>query len=107
MSDILSRFVSENTVIVAAVDFSHGLKVNDALQNDEKTVDMILKKDYEGLLSLGDDYMDSPESLVLLLKTLEKIGRGQDVKIIHHSNSAELLNDIHSETTTYFSIRYY
>lgn len=106
LSRNLSDVIDENTVIVAAVDFSHGLKVNDAYENDSETLKMIKGFNYLELLSLSNEYLDSSSAIVLLLITMKERGY-TNLEVLVHTNSAELSGDGFAETTSYFSIAFY
>ena len=78
----------------------------DARRNDLKTLRIIENFDYQSLFGLGNDYLDSPASLALLLLLMEKSGHTH-FEVWQHTNSGELLNDEFSEVTSYFSIAFY
>ena len=86
LADLLLQHTGDRDVFVASVDFSHYLKGRDAAKRDEVTLDAIKGKDYSRLLMMGDEYLDSPSSIVTLLKVMEKSGSGS-MEVIHNSNS--------------------
>lgn len=92
-----------HTAIVAAVDFSHYLTSQEAQTKDEITLQLIKERNYQALINLDDSHLDSPASIILLLQTLEQTGDYQP-QILHHTNSAQILNDYTTATTSYFSI---
>ena len=102
----LSDVIDKETVVVVAVDFSHGLKVNDAYGNDSETLEMIKEFNYPELLPLGNEYLDSPPAIALLLAIMEERGH-IDLEILAHTSSAELYGNTFAETTSYFSIAFY
>ncbi|MGI6703019.1 MAG: AmmeMemoRadiSam system protein B [Clostridia bacterium] len=106
LADLLLQHTGDRDVFVASVDFSHYLKGRDAAKRDEVTLDAIKGKDYSRLLMMGDEYLDSPSSIVTLLKVMEKSGSGS-MEVIHNSNSALLLGRDIEETTSYFTLIYY
>ena len=67
LADIASK---PDTVIVASVDFSHYLNAKEADVKDLETRKLIEKEDYPNILNLNSDYLDSPGSLVVLMKNL-------------------------------------
>lgn len=102
----LVKIVNENTLVLASVDFSHYLKAEDARQNDIKTIKIIRNFDYLKLFGLGNDYLDSPPAMALLLKTMSKMGKTNQ-ELLYHTNSAELANDPFVETTSYVSMIFF
>ncbi len=107
--NILSGLVDENTVVIAAVDFSHYLNKQRADFNDGSTMKFLEELDYQSILNLGNnfnDYLDSPVVIGLLLKWLAKMDYN-NYKLIDHTNSADQDNRTDIPTTSYFEIIYY
>lgn len=102
----IAGMADEDTVIVAAVDFSHYLTGGQAKKKDEVTLKIMQDFDYPKLYPLNNDYMDSPPSIGILLKVMQKLG-STNSKILFHTNSGELQKNSGIETTSYFSITYY
>lgn len=94
---------NKETIIVASVDFSHYLSSLEAELMDGQSLEAIKKKDYQMLKGFGSEHMDSPESLILLLKVAEKSGIDL-MDILDHANSGEMLADPSSLVTSYYSI---
>lgn len=93
----------DSVAIVASVDFSHYLKSFEAERNDKVSLQAIEDRNYGKLLSFNNDYVDSPQSLVIFLKTLDRLGVG-NLKVLHNTNSGKLIGENLSETTSYFGI---
>lgn len=106
LADFLSAYISEDTVLVAAVDFSHYLNNPGAKKKDAITLTLMQQRRYREILSLNNHYLDSPAAMVTLLKTMDKIGAGQ-TEVLHQTNSGELQANDSIETTSYFSIVFY
>lgn len=106
LAEALKNFYSEEKLIIASVDFSHYLNSEQAKSKDEVTLKYMQTFDYEKLLNLSSDYIDSPPSIVGLLMTMQKI-RKTKMKVIENTNSGEILNDQSIPSTSYFSIIYY
>lgn len=102
----LKDFMSEATVLVAPVDFSHYLTNDQAKEKDKVTLEVIENYDYRQLFTLNNDYLDSPPSIAALLMVMQKLGTTK-MDLLHHTNSGELQKDNYIETTSYFSIIYY
>jgi AmmeMemoRadiSam system protein B len=105
VSDTLSQLLkrNENSVILVSTDFSHYLNVSEANEKDGETLNSIKMRDYSKIVSYGNDNIDSPASLVLLMKSIEKLG-DFEINVLNHSNSGILMNKPDSQTTSYFSI---
>lgn len=106
LSEALSELVSDTIVIVASVDFSHYLTSPNAKVKDSVTLDLIKEFNYDRLLFLNSEYLDSPPSIVTLLMTMEYID-STEIKILHHTDSGEMQKDDSIETTSYYSIVFY
>jgi len=106
LSNKLKRYVSQDTIIVAAVDFSHYLTNRQAQEKDKITIEAIKTLIYDKLLSLNNDYLDSPSSIATILMTMQTLSSTQ-MKILYHTNSGEMQKNDSIETTSYFSIIYY
>lgn len=104
-ADYLISSVSKDTVFIASVDFSHYLTMEEAWQKDEDTLKAIKNKEYDYLLSLNSEYLDSPASIVLLLKIMEKKDKN-NMTILKHTNSGEILKSEAAPVTSYFEIAF-
>ena len=101
----LAPMIDDSTVIVASVDFSHYLSVPESFEKDEETIKAIESNNFEQILSMNSDYMDSPESIVILgqlMKTNEKTP-----KVLNHSNAGEITGNFSVPTTSYFELAFY
>ncbi|XOU94677.1 MAG: AmmeMemoRadiSam system protein B [Candidatus Kerfeldbacteria bacterium] len=106
---IIDDYIDDETVVVAAVDFSHYLTKAQASINDEKTKNYLENLDYQSILNLGgnfNDYLDSPAVIGLLLKWLDNKGYINS-QFLSHVNSADEANDPNIQTTSYFELIYY
>lgn len=100
----LSGIVSTDVVVIAPVDMSHYLSNEEANLNDAVTMEILKNREYERLSRLDNDYTDSPKTLEILLKTVESSTGNVLMESVGHSNSAEILNTKHIQTTSYFEI---
>lgn len=96
--------LDDSVAIVASVDFSHYLTNAEAECNDKISLQAIENRDYDKLLSFNNDYVDSPQSLVIFLKTLDLLN-AKNLQVLHNTNSGKMIKDDSiSETTSYFGI---
>lgn len=93
--------IQGHNLIIASIDFSHYLPSNKAEENDIESLAMIKNKDYESILKLNSDFMDSPPSLVTSLLYFEKKGM-TEIRILDNTNSGRRGNP-YAPTTSYFS----
>ncbi|HNZ84380.1 MAG TPA: AmmeMemoRadiSam system protein B [Candidatus Woesebacteria bacterium] len=104
--DNIYQNFTDDTLLICSVDFSHYRTFPEAQKFDNKTIGLILNKDYSQITQLNNDYIDSPKSLIIFLKTLDKLNKNK-ITILNHSNSAIILNDPHlSSTTSYFELAF-
>lgn len=106
LADALEKHVSTNTVLIAAVDFSHYLPNQQAQEKDAKTLLAINSFDYRTLLSFNNDYLDGSRSIAVLLQTMQHLGTTK-FEILHHTNSGELQKNDAIETTSYLVATYH
>ena len=71
-------------IIIASVDFSHNLPLEEAERRDEKSASVIEKFDFD---SFSDLELDSPASIYTLLYLLQSKG-ADDLLFSERSNSA-------------------
>lgn len=103
LSDKLANYIKDpNTILIAAVDFSHYQTSNEAKERNKQTLKAIEDFDYPSLMSFDNSNCDSPPSIVVLLKSMQKIGK-TNVNVLFDTNSGEILNET-SNVTSYFSI---
>jgi len=93
--------LSNKIVLLASVDFSHGLSQPEAIKRDAVTGQFIRAFNYPELLRLSSEYVDSPVSLVIALKHLESLGA--QPSFLAHTDSS-LFNHSTTEVTSYFLI---
>ncbi|MFZ6036355.1 MAG: AmmeMemoRadiSam system protein B [Patescibacteria group bacterium] len=106
---LLDQHFDDQTVVVAAVDFSHYLSVPEAEAHDHVTRAALETLDYQTILSFGarfNDYLDSPPSIALLLFWLSQRGI-TGYTVLHHANSGILAGTTAAPTTSYFEMVYY
>ncbi len=94
------------TLFIASVDFSHYLNLEDAQKKDLISMEAIKNKDINKLMSFTNDNLDSPISVVTLLKMMDKLGAAGDT-VLNHSNSELILKKKIEETTSYITYLFY
>lgn len=105
LAAFLAPLLSEDTLLVASVDFSHYLTRAQAEANDAVTLKAIQDFDLEALLAMGPDHVDSPASLgVLMLAMRELDAEGPTVEA--NTNSGRLVGSDVAGTTSYFTLSY-
>lgn len=106
LSQSLHALQQPKTVVVAAVDFSHYLSSDQAKQKDKETWQIISDYQYERLMRLTNQHVDSPASIALLLKLMQLAGSTQ-VELLANTNSGELTGEVNAPTTSYFTALYH
>lgn len=106
LSHLLTQYVGKKSVIVASVDFSHYLTMEEAQVKDRETLKAIQASDYELLFNMGNDHLDSPASIGILLQAMKGLG-AENLTVLHHSNSGIVLGRYVEETTSYFTLVYH
>lgn len=102
----IAPLIDKDTILLASIDFSHYLPAEMAAKNDETTWKLIQEKNYSRILALNNnDYLDTPPSLVAILKTMEQIG-AKNTKQLYHNNSGFIMRDMTMPTTSYFMLSF-
>jgi AmmeMemoRadiSam system protein B len=96
----LTPLMDETTAIVAAVDFSHGLPAGVARQRDGETLALLRASDWAPLLRWGNEHLDSPASVAVLMETMSRLGAAR-FEMRANSNSSEITGDLTSPVTSY------
>lgn len=102
-SKLLADQLSDQTMLIASVDFSHYLAGNVAEQKDKETLAAIQSYDYATLGRFQSDHMDSPPSIIALLRAMQTTG-ADDIRLLQHTNSSKLQNIDYNSTTSYFTL---
>ncbi|GAG64359.1 unnamed protein product [marine sediment metagenome] len=102
----ISVYDLSDCIFIASVDFSHYLNKQQADVNDAKTVDIIYDFNYQKLLSLSNDYLDSPGSIVTVLKIMKEIDK-TNIEILHHKNLQDLTTEDVNQTSSYYTLVFY
>jgi AmmeMemoRadiSam system protein B len=96
---------NKKIIILASVDFSHYLTNFEAKEKNIESLRAIEKRSYDELFSFGNDHMDSPASVALVLKTMDAINANK-MTVLHDTNSGEMLGDNFSQITSYLSLSF-
>lgn len=91
---------SPNTVLLASIDFSHYLPLDQANLKDQVTQNLVDTKNYSSIKNLSSDYLDSPGSLITYLKLIDKLGCASPA-LTYHQNSGELEHQPLAPSTSY------
>ncbi|HOJ09208.1 MAG TPA: AmmeMemoRadiSam system protein B [Clostridiales bacterium] len=97
---------NKKSTIIASVDFSHYLPLEEARQMDEISIKAIENRDINIIQHFNNDYMDSPPSIIALLSAMNASG-AEHMKMLDHSNSDEIAGARSSETTSYFTVVFF
>lgn len=97
---------AEETLFIASIDFSHYLELNKADIMDKISIEAIQNEDIKKIMSFTNDNLDSPASLVTILKLMDKLGV-QNKSVLNRSNSELILKKRVKETTSYITYLFY
>ena len=101
----LAAQLDGDTVLVAAVDFSHDLVHSEAARNNTVTLDALRARDGAALFALDNRFLDSPESISVLMEAMSLSDAGPFV-LTADTSSAALRGDELAPTTSYL-VGYY
>jgi MEMO1 family protein len=104
----ISRWLTENlnndALVVLSSDFSHYLEKSDAEKKDLLTKELIEKRSISKIAQLGNDNVDCPIGLAMILMYAEK--KNLKTEITGHLNSYDLTPEKPAETTSYYAISF-
>ena len=104
LADFIYQRADDETLVIGSLDFSHYLSSLQAEKNDKITEQAIKDFNYEKIFSLDDDFVDSPVSLVTVLKTAGLL-KATRPEFVGHENSASLTNTTGVlSSTSYFTV---
>jgi len=104
LSEILTDFAGRRkTLMIASIDFSHGLSSQDALSRDERTWFLIQSGDAAGILRLGNEYLDAPPTLGTLVMAMSR-QTNAPAQLVGHAEASSFLGHPIEETTSYLSV---
>ena len=107
LAEALAQYAKEDgTVIIGSIDFSHYLTAEEAYKNDDVTIQAISDYNYKFFENFDSDYIDSPPTIMTVMKTMELIG-SKNIFELGHTNSADIMGTEINETTSYFSLLWY
>ncbi len=105
LEKLADMLMLDHTVYIASVDFSHYLKSMEADVNDKKTLELIKNREYENILRLGNDFIDSPQVVVLFLMIMDRL-EVSNMDVLSHTNSGYLTGNFDGSTTSYFVLAF-
>lgn len=105
MSQILSNFSDKKgkNLFIASLDFSHYLSNKEAKIRNKETLKAMQSYDYTSIRSFDDKNVDSPETLEIFLRTMEKTGFNK-LHVLYDTDSGVLTGKPFEQTTSYFGI---
>lgn len=95
---------SENTLLLASIDFSHYLSFRDASLHDVETFSSISDMDFEKISRYNNDNLDSPETLIAFLTYVDSLDCQKH--LLENKNSAQYVKPDDEGTTSYFTMVY-
>ncbi len=100
LAAVLAPLLDSRTTLVAAVDFSHYLSAAEARQRDTETVTVLHSLDSSRILSFGDEHLDSPAAIAVLMASMRLRGN-TEFELRENSNSSELGGSTQAPVTSY------
>lgn len=107
LGEKLAELVDEKTIFVGSIDFSHYLSSEDSKRKDQETLQAIRAKDYSQIASFGDDHVDSPPSLLVVLSFLEKRAVNYSWEVIRQTDAGSILGRPNAPGTSHFELIFF
>ncbi|HNX14734.1 MAG TPA: AmmeMemoRadiSam system protein B [Oscillospiraceae bacterium] len=98
-----TAFSEPDVIIVASIDFSHGLYTQDEQVNRAKMEEYIKSFDSSAIMGLDETYLDAPVVLAAILELLKDCS----VDIAASTNAAEVLGMEIQDATGYLTVVFY
>lgn len=106
LDELRPVFADERTIIIASIDFSHNLSASQAWEKDSTLLALVRERSVEEIFSLGDEYLDCPACLAMILGLVGD--GGSEPELLFHDNSAHfLLAGEGGATTSYLVLRWF
>ena len=102
LAEIVGRALEPGVIVISAVDFSHYLLAQEAVEMDKETILAIKSHDYGKLISFGNEHLDSPTSIILLDKLMGNLGADK-FNVLINSNSFEITGKSNQATSYLFA----
>lgn len=96
----------DETLFIASVDFSHYLSLEEAKKMDSISIEAIENNNINKIMSFTNDNLDSPISIIAMLKIMDKANINTKI-LLNHSNSEIILRKNLEETTSYVTFLFY
>ncbi len=93
-------------IIIGSIDFSHYLTPEMSEKMDAATLKAIEAFDLKTISHMGNDYMDSPPSLMTFLSAAKAEGSDK-MEITGHTDATKVAGEYSDSTTSYFTLLYY
>jgi len=103
LGEKLAGLIDDDTIVLASVDFSHYLTSDEAEKKDQETISALKAGNMGRIFTMNDDYLDSPASIGVLFKTMNKLEMN-DFTVLNHTNSGVLLGNKNIATTSYITL---
>ena len=100
LASVLAPLLDSRTTLVAAVDFYHYLSAAEASQRDGETLEALHSLDSSRILSFGDEHLDSPAALAVLMETM-RLQDSTEFELRENTNSSELGGPAQAPVTSY------
>ena len=100
LANLLADMMSERTVLLASVDFSHYLPAEIARSRDGETITALENFNTATILGFDNDHLDSAPSMATLVETMRLIG-ATSFDLRDNTNSADLGGPPNEPVTSY------
>ena len=91
-----------STVIIASIDFSHGLPSKEEPARRAKILEYVEAYDWRAVLPLDETYLDAPVVLAALLRMMEG-----EITVFDSANAADLLGHDVPDATGYLTVAFH
>lgn len=102
----LKKYSDQQTLYLVSSDFSHYLLPSVASKKDEETLTLIKSFQVDRIRRLGNDHLDSPASLVILMRLMQESATTSLI-VYDHTDASKIANTPYSPTTSYYFLNYY
>lgn len=104
-TNLASLLDDNQAILLASVDFSHYLRMDEAQLRDKETIRALKAKDLSKIFALDNEYLDSPAAIGVLLSAMTELGL-DDFNILENTNSGTILGNDLIEATSYITLTF-
>lgn len=103
--ELIRMLEGKKALVIASVDFSHYLPVDQADQMDKESLEAIQSRDLTKISQMTNDNLDSPPCIISILSAMDAAG-STGLEVLGHDNSSRIAGRQSDNTTSYYTLAF-